>query len=189
MSIPEYGASKKEEFKFDESIFTPNPMARVELPSDEKPVFAEEQNFDQIWLWAIMGIQMVVVMIPLLLSGQSWGTIATAFLAVMLGMVLLGALKLNTWMDADGVHYKMKVFHWKVQTIPWEEIDQIHVRKYSPIKEYGGWGIKYGSGGKAFNVRGDYGIQIVKKDGKRILIGTQKPEEAGQFLIDQPLLV
>jgi hypothetical protein len=104
-------------------------------------------------------------------------------------MAILGALNLYTRIDAEGVHFRMKPFHLREQTIAWEEIDQIHVRKYSPIMEYGGWGIRYGRNGKAFNVRGDYGIQIVKKNGKRVLIGTQRPDEVARHLSTHPLLV
>ena len=104
-------------------------------------------------------------------------------------MALLSSLKLYTRIDAMGVHFRMKPFHFKEQTIPWEDIDQIHVRKYSPILEYGGWGMRYGRNGKAFNVRGNYGIQIVKKNGKKVLIGTQRPEDAARQLSVHPLLV
>ena len=51
------------------------------------------------------------------------------------------------------------------------------MRTYSPITEYGGWGIKWGSGGKAYNVSGNRGVQQEFTDGKRLLIGSQKPEQ------------
>lgn len=189
MASDQKRSSEGGQYQYDDSIFKPDSMSRVALPSDEGPIFTEEQNFDQIWVWAILGIQLLIVMIPLILTGQEWWTIAIAFLAMVLSMVLLGTLKMNTWMDEEGVHYKMKLFHWSVRTIPWDEIDQIHVREYSPIMEYGGWGIKYGKSGWAYNVRGNHGIQILKKDGKRILLGTQRPEEAAAYLAAQQLLV
>jgi hypothetical protein len=42
---------------------------------------------------------------------------------------------------------------------------------------YGGWGIKRGIGGLAYNVSGNQGLQLVLTDGRKILIGTQKPEQ------------
>jgi hypothetical protein len=105
-------------------------------------------------------------------------------------MTMLWSLKLYTRIDAEGVHFRMTPFHFKEQVIYWDEIDQIHVRKYSPILEYGGWGIRVGlRNGRAYNVRGNYGIQIVKKNGKRLLLGTQKPDEAARHLANHPLLV
>ncbi len=178
----------KSRYEFDESIFTPN-EERVKLPSPVEEVYHEQQAFDQIWLWAILGIELLVILIPLVLTGQPWWTFVLGVGVMVMTMALLGSMKLTTSIDSTGVQYKMSVFHWKTHTIPWEDIDQIYVRKYAPISEYGGWGIRYGRGGRALNVRGNYGIQIVKKDGKRLLLGTQTPEEAALYLSKHPLLV
>jgi hypothetical protein len=105
-------------------------------------------------------------------------------------MAMLGSLKLYTRIDSEGVHFRMTPFHFREKVIYWDEIDQIHVRQYSPIKEYGGWGIRMGGkNGNAFNVRGNYGIQLVRKNGKKILLGTQRPQEAARHLAAHPLLV
>ena len=181
--------SHQESFKFDESIFKPRTDTRVQLPGEYDTAFQEEQSFDQIWVWALLGIELVVMLVPLILTGQPWWTLILSVGVMVLTMVLLASFKLYTRIDSSGVHYRMKPFHFKEQTIIWDDIDQIFVRKYSPILEYGGWGIRFGRNGKAFNMRGNYGIQIVKKDGKRILIGTQNPEAAGIHLNQHPLLV
>lgn len=181
--------SGETEYQFDESIFTPRTDTRVELPGDEEVIFEEVQPFDQIWLWILMGIELAIIVIAMVAAGQPIWTVGLGLGAMTLTMALLSSLKLYTRIDSMGVHYRMKPFHFKEQTIPWEEIDQIHVRKYSPILEYGGWGMRYGRNGKAFNVRGNYGIQIVKKNGKKVLIGTQRPEDASSHLSTHPLLV
>jgi hypothetical protein len=173
---------------FEESVYMPK-MERMKLPDETEVVFAEEQPFDQVWLWAILGIELLVVLIPLILTGQAWWVIAFVVGLMVMTFAFLASLKLRTRIDGAGVHFQMSVFHWKEQTIPWEDIDQVYVRKYSPIREYGGWGIKWGPGGKAFNVKGNYGIQITKKNGKRVLIGTQLPDEASAYLAQHPLLV
>jgi len=58
----------------------------------------------------------------------------------------------------------------------------VFVRKYSPLFEYGGWGLRWSLNGKAVNVRGNMGIQVVLKNGSRILIGTSNPEDAKMAL-------
>jgi hypothetical protein len=60
---------------------------------------------------------------------------------------------------------------------PLTELSKYEIRTYQPIREYGGWGIRYGSSGKAYNISGNTGMQLELKDGTRILLGTQKPEE------------
>ncbi|APG66435.1 hypothetical protein LPB136_06055 [Tenacibaculum todarodis] len=74
-----------------------------------------------------------------------------------------------------------------MRNIPWKEIEKAHVRTYDPITEYGGWGLKGGAfwnkkNGKAINISGDIGIQLELKNGKKLLIGTQKENEANQVL-------
>lgn len=99
----------------------------------------------------------------------------------VLGLVLLllFSLQLKTEIDERGIHYRFIPFHFKDQTIPWNEIQDCYVRTYSPIMEYGGWGYRISlKKGKAFNVSGNKGIQIVLKSGKKILIGTQNGSEA-----------
>ena len=179
----------EEPFRYDETIFKPRTDTRVQLPGDADTAFEEEQSFDQIWIWALMGIELLVLLIPLILTAQPWWTLGLGVGVMVLTMSLLASFKLYSRIDSSGVHYRMKPFHWKEQTIPWEDIDQIYVRKYSPIVEYGGWGIRFGRNGRAYNVKGNYGIQVVKKDGKRMLLGTQHPEEASIHLSGHPLLV
>ena len=182
-------SSHQEPFTFDESIFKPRTDTRVQLPEEYDIAYQEEQHFDQVWVWALLGIELVVLLIPLILTSQPWWTMILSVGVMVLTMGLLASFKLYTRIDSSGIHYRMKPFHWKEQTIPWEDIDQLFVRKYSPILEYGGWGIRYGRNGRAFNLRGNYGIQIVKKDGKRVLLGTQKPDEVSRQLAGHPLLV
>jgi len=59
-------------------------------------------------------------------------------------------------------------------------LDKVYLRKYSPIGEYGGWGFRYG----AYNIKGSQGLQLKFKNGKMLLIGTQRPEEL-QKVLDQ----
>jgi len=64
----------------------------------------------------------------------------------------------------------------------WNEITQSYVRKYNPITEYGGWGLRWGLKGKAYNMSGNKGIQLVLNGNIRLLIGTNKAEEADEVL-------
>jgi hypothetical protein len=189
MSFQENRPSGESPYQFDDSIFKPQTGSRVQLPGDEEAVFEEVQHFSQIWLWVLMGIELVIILIAFITSGQPLWTAAMGLGAVTLTMAILSSLKLYSRIDADGVHFRMTPFHFREQKIPWEDVDQIHVRKYSPIMEYGGWGIRMGINKKAYNVRGNYGIQIVKKNGNRVLIGTQRPDEAARHLGNHPLLV
>ena len=62
-------------------------------------------------------------------------------------------------------------------------IEKYEVRKYNAFREYGGYGIKgrkpgrrFRGKGYAYNISGNTGLQLYLKDGKKVLIGTQRGE-------------
>jgi hypothetical protein len=190
MSASERPSSREVLQSFDESIFKPRLDHKMVLPSDEPVAFEEVQAMDQLWIWVLMGLEFVIMIIALLTAATPIWTFAVCLGIMTMTMALLGSIKLYTRMDMQGVHFRMSPFHFKEKTILWDEIDQIYVRKYSPIMEYGGWGIRVSLGrGTAYNIKGNYGIQIKKKNGKEILLGTQSPDEAARHLNGHPLLV
>jgi hypothetical protein len=88
------------------------------------------------------------------------------------------SIKLVTVVDNEGVHYRFAPWQRKPKTIRPEDIKEYHVRKYRPLLEYGGWGVrksirKYGT---AYNVAGNIGMQFVLGNGSKFLIGTQKAD-------------
>ncbi len=74
-----------------------------------------------------------------------------------------------------------------MKKIAWSEVSNAYVRNYDPIGEYGGWGLKGGSfwnksKGKAITISGGVGIQLEFKNGKKLLIGTQKENDVKRVL-------
>jgi hypothetical protein len=189
MSIPPYQPSKEELRPYDESLnLIPN-EDRVQLPEEGEEVFTEVQSFDQAWMWTLLGIGTMVLLLSLLLAGQwGWAMIFAGAVLVM-AMSVMSSFKLNTRIDDAGVHYRSHPFFIKTKTIPWEDIDQIYVRTYSPMLDYGGWGIRLGWKGWTYTIKGNQGIQIVRKNGRRVLVGTQKPDEVSQMLAHRTITV
>lgn len=142
--------------------------------------FKETQRFTQWWLWLVL-VGSWVVLIYSLATVQPQTTIAyfISFVVGMLLPILFWQMRLMTRITEEGIYVRFVPFHFKEQFYPWESIESAQVRTYSPLMEYGGWGIKYGFNGqgKVFNVAGDQGLQLVFKSGEKLLIGTQKPTE------------
>ena len=95
-------------------------------------------------------------------------------------------LRLDTEIREDGIYYQLFPFHFKMRKIAFDDIEKVYVRKYNPLMEYGGWGIRLGLFGKgwAINISGNKGIQIEFKNSKKrkFLIGTQKTDEVEAVL-------
>jgi len=146
-----------------------------------KPIFEEEQPFRQWWIWLGLLITLGLVGYQLFLSQNfgSWTVFIPVLIILLIG-VLLWSSKLCSRIDENGIHLKFFPLHLSFRTYPWESLYSVEVKKYSPILDYGGWGyrLSFSGKGKAFNVKGNQGIYLITADGKKRMIGTQKPEEA-----------
>ena len=105
---------------------------------------------------------------------------------MLIGPITMGLLlalfvfaNLKTSINSKGIYVQFFPFHTRYVLYPWKDITQAKLVVYSPLKDFGGWGIRLGwKGTKAFNVKGKEGIYLELKNGKKRLIGTQKPDEA-----------
>ena len=68
------------------------------------------------------------------------------------------------------------------QQIALKKIASAEAITYSPLADYGGWGIRGWGKNTALNARGIRGVQVALRDGRRILIGSQRPEELAEAL-------
>ena len=104
----------------------------------------------------------------------------------MLLPVLFWQMKLVTRITVEGIFVRFTPFHFKEKFFPWDSLSASYVRTYSPLMEYGGWGIKYGFSGQGlvYNVSGNVGLQLKFKEGEPLLIGTKKGEEIKAVLAE-----
>jgi len=144
-----------------------------------------------LWLRLLVGLSMIwivpVSIVQLIKDspGQGSPEVLPVILLILAGVVvpigiggLFWVLKLETEVRPDGLYVRYFPFHIHFKRFGREELSEYYARAYRPIWEYGGWGIRCGFGkGKAYNVSGNKGVQLVFKSGKRLLIGSQRAEE------------
>lgn len=153
-------------------------------------IFTEEQRFNQWWLFVILAIAGVAMLYPLIAGEVGSDKSLRISLLITFGIYFLVVLfilsvRLFTQIDETGIHYQFGPIHRSRRHVPWQDITYGAVVKYNPILDYGGWGYRSGflkKKGKAYNIKGNLGIKMELKNGKKILIGTQKPEEAKRVL-------
>ncbi|WP_126974132.1 DUF6141 family protein [Gynurincola endophyticus] len=155
-------------------------------------IFTERQRFKQWWIWILLlGVNaffLYGVFIQLVI-GRSFGNkpMNNTTLLIITGLTLLITLlvynlRLDTIIRNDGIYVRFFPFHFKFKQYTWNTLTKCYIRKYSALLEYGGWGVRIGLSGKAFNVSGNKGLQLELNNKKKILIGTKKPEELAQKL-------
>ena len=144
-------------------------------------IFKEKQKFTQKWLWLIL---VILSIIPISLVDFSSDP-ELSYLIILMSlspMILFYFIELRVMLSNKGLQYQFFPFHLKSYTIKLDEITSFEELTYSPIKDYGGWGIRYGFKGKAYNVSGNKGVKIYLKNGKNILFGSKKSHELALVL-------
>lgn len=156
-------------------------------------IFKEQQRFTQTWLIILLAMSIIVpigIMIQEYAKENSKMTtneFVLTLVGILVSVLCIFFFKLTTRIDEKGIHYQFSPFHFSMKLIPWNQITKAGIRTYFPISEFGGWGLKGGfffnkGRGKAINVSGNIGVQLILKNGDKILIGTQKKEEALRVL-------
>jgi hypothetical protein len=154
----------------------------------DQPIYREVQQFFRQWIFLLPVAAVTVIVwyefVQQVVLGQPQGdqpipdSLAWALTIVFgLGFPALGvAIRLVTEVRQNELMVRLYPFR-RVQ-IPMEMISQAVVRQYSPIRDYGGWGIRVSRhNGRAYNAYGNEGVQLVLANGALILVGTQKPQE------------
>jgi hypothetical protein len=140
--------------------------------------FREEQRLRDSWFWLIFFILPVIVVPSLLLAAPAR---ALPAIAIVLGIAVLVSLlvwfaRLETTVTSDAV---VVAFHdvWPTRRIKLDDIESFRPKEYT-IWDSGGWGVHLGFAGMTYNVSGNEGMHFQLRDGRRVLIGTQR---LGQF--------
>lgn len=154
-------------------------------------IFREEQSFRQPLIWLLIVFVAALQwwgFIQQILLGQPWGDrpgpdwlTILIWLLFGIGLPLLFLyLKLVVTVTYESIN-----IHFRPLTrrkIPIAEITHVEARNYSPIWEYGGWGIRGFSRNKAYNVSGNRGVELVLKNGRKVMIGSQRADDLARAI-------
>jgi hypothetical protein len=159
---------------------------------DSKILFSETQHFTQTWLKAILAVVnglLVIGFVVQVVLGHAIGNnpmTDTSLILTTFSMLLITSMfffiRMDTLIKKDGIYVRQVPFHSLYKVYHWEDLTQSYVRQYSPLGEFGGWGMRGVGKNRAFNISGDQGIQLETKNGAKMLIGTNKPDEATEIL-------
>ena len=170
--------------------------------SPERPRYVEVQRFQQPWLWIVVGALSGLIigvfgygLVQQLVFGRPWGdhplsdtallvVAAINILAFGIGLPLsLMLLKLVTEVTRHEIFIALSPIVRR--HIRFQEIRSLRAKTYRPIRDYGGWGYRAGrKGSRAYNARGDRGVEIELRDGRIVMIGSQQAEALERAIRD-----
>jgi len=153
-----------------------------------KPVFKEEQNFTQLWLWILLtGIGLIPILgiYKQLILGEKFGEkpmpdiVLILFSLLVFGIIaFIKSIRLSTEIDKNEI--RIHFYPLLKKQIKWNEVKHAEVENYGFV---GGWGIRFWPKyGTIYNIKGNKGLVIELLNGKKLVIGTQKESELKLFL-------
>jgi hypothetical protein len=155
--------------------------------------FSETQRFRQPWIILFMlllnGLAVLGIVLQVFLDTPFGNNpMPDLGLWILLGIcslltLLLLTSTLTTTVDKHGIAVQFFPFHRKPRVFPFEAITSWTVREYSPLWEYGGWGLRFNfNGDMCYNVSGKIGLDIKLQNGDKVMIGTQRGDELRELL-------
>jgi hypothetical protein len=157
-----------------------------------KRYFEERQRMNQWFIWVVLllinGVTAVSVYVQIIekqpVGNNPMSNVGLIILSVLMVAftVFILSVRLETQILGDHITYKLSPFHLKARIVKFDELQSIGVRKYNPILEYGGWGLRGFGKNIAYNISGNQGIQLELKTGQRILLGTKNPKAVQEAL-------
>jgi hypothetical protein len=119
---------------------------------------------DAPWFPQVMANKMAV----------GFGVILTT--GYLLIIFIFMSLRLQVEVNSAGLFLRFIPFHRALRQIDLRGIESVTPVTYRPVRDYGGYGIRYVRHGKAFNVRGTSGVRLDYENGYHMLIGSQQAE-------------
>ena len=142
--------------------------------------YHESQRFQGAILGLLVAAFVVVAVVTIVevVAGRPaevW-LIVVGPLVVLVVAVLLSLSHLDVDVTDEGVTIAFR-YVWPARRIGFSEIVGLEVRRYDPLLEYGGWGVRLGPKGWAYMTSGNEGVQLRLRKGLPVLIGSRNPHE------------
>jgi len=155
--------------------------------SSNEALFREVQYFRSIWFFAaVIGISAVIwfAFVSQVVLGIPFGDNPGSdeliwVLLISFGIffpIFLLTAHLTAEVRRDGIWLRFFPMHRRMWRIAKDDFYSHAVITYKVLRDFGGWGIRYGRLGTAYNVSGDRGVLLRFPRNKAIMIGSQRSE-------------
>jgi hypothetical protein len=146
---------------------------REKLRRVEPFVYWDSQN--PIW---ITFISILLPLVMLILAVVTWFTTWWVSLELLaLGIIFTSFYGgLRTVVTRNDISVRLGIWGFRVLHLYIADLYSVSLREFSPLKDFGGYGIRFNSQMKAYFMKGSEGLLITTNQGKKYLIGSDHPE-------------
>lgn len=157
-------------------------------------IYREVQRPKQLWVFILISlntlfmwywlIKQIIIGVPVgnNPASDAFTIVFWIIFGVLIPLIYFTLVKLIIEVRYDGLYIKFQPFHFKFRHFPTKDILRYEAITYSPLKRFGGWGIRFNFKNEtAYNMIGNKGIELnVKND--VFVVGSQNPEELKESL-------
>ena len=163
------------------------------MPADSNILFRETQAFRLAYARITLALPPAAVLFVTLRQivwHHPWGNPPSSngnliFLSVLLVLVYLRltTVRLVTELRPDRLSVAMKGF-WRKARVAVSDVRRAEAITFDPAAEYRGYGVRNGPRGQAYIARGNQAVQLELRDGRKMLIGSQRAEELARRIAE-----
>lgn len=133
------------------------------------------------WVYVTVGAAVVVPAVALLVSydrGGPAGLLPAGALVAFAAAILWLVTPLTIRVDGEGVSAALGRPGLFRTRIAWDDVVRAEAVTYRPLRQFGGWGLRFGWRGteRAWTMRGDRAVVLHLDGGMRVYLGSDRPE-------------
>ena len=148
-------------------------IARI-MQSGQPLDYRESQNPAYAGVLAVMGPAAMFVAAALTWPVLTW--LSILFILIGFGFITTyGGFRISVTRDTVAV--KMGVLGINLLKLKTAEITAVELHDFSPLHDFGGYGIRLNGEMQAYFLKGDRGVLVSVAGGKRYLLGSDGPEQ------------
>ncbi len=169
-------------------------MKSIHYFTDMTETFYEKQHVQIWWLKLLIGLLtlgMWVSFVVQIFYGIPVGNNPSPDWMMYPLLLLIGVgfpwffFTMNLNITVTDKQLVVKYFPFITKKYTREDIGAVKPTTFRPIREHGGWGIKYSADGVwVYTAYGNTGVELTFRDGKRIIVGSQRAEELAKAIND-----
>jgi hypothetical protein len=126
-------------------------------------------------------VSVLTTVLPLvMMAAAAFSWFSQPWLAVLLAIV--GAIQIipyggqRTLVTRQDITVRWGIAGLRVLRLKMPEVAGFEMHEFAPLRDFGGYGIRFNREMKAYFLRGTRGVKLAMKDGKQYLIGSDRPE-------------
>lgn len=171
---------KKRPFKRYDTSLTIEDVSQVKVEvtrivkAGQPLAYWEVQNPTYSRVLAVVVPSLMVIVAVTAWSEVPWFSILIALVGIALTLIYGG---FRTLVTREAITVRMGMLGIPLLTLKTSDIKLAESHHFQPIKDFGGYGIRFNKEMKAYFLKGNRGVKITTRAGKKYLIGSDHPEK------------